>query len=88
MTLQNVKKIKGATDKKRAKNVTCKQGLSHISYKSVLGQPIVKSSITLIPIPFIMDIFVSAGIALHELNQRVHLTNSCNYLHVHLFVRR
>ena len=27
MTLQNVKNIKGATDKNRLKNVTCKEGL-------------------------------------------------------------
>ena len=27
MRLQSVKKIKGGSDKKRAKNVTCKQGL-------------------------------------------------------------
>ena len=82
MTLQNVKRIKGAADKNGAKKDTCKQGLSHISYKSVPGQPIDKSNITMILIPFIMDVFVSEGISLHELNQRGHLTNTAEMIFV------
>ena len=33
--LQNVKKIKGATDKNGSKNVTCKQGLKGKLYNSL-----------------------------------------------------